>query len=128
MAQASRRRVLENVGHDYVGLDITRLRYLGGSTNHWNGLCAPLAPIDFRGRDWVPYSGWPITKSDLDPFYRRAQPICQLGPYAYGERVWAELELRPHGFDARRGRTLLLAAQSADPIRRGLPERAGAGG
>ena len=89
----------ENVGHDYDDLDVSRLRYFGGSTNHWNGFCAPLTPIDFRRRDWVPHSGWPITKSDLEPFYRHAQPICQLGPYAYGEQVWAELEVRPHDFD-----------------------------
>jgi choline dehydrogenase-like flavoprotein len=80
-------------------LDASRLRYFGGSTNHWTGLCAPLAPLDFRPRDWVPHSGWPIVRSELDPFYQRAQPICQLGPYAYSARVWADFDARPHDFD-----------------------------
>ncbi len=55
-----------------------RLRMFGGSTNHWDGRCAPLDPIDFEQRDWIPYSGWPITRAGLDPFYERAHTICDL--------------------------------------------------
>ena len=40
-------------------------------------------PIDFRKRDWVPYSGWPFQKEHLDPFYARAHPYVELGPYEY---------------------------------------------
>ena len=35
-----------------------------------------LDAIDFEKRDWVPYSGWPITKEDLIPFYKRAHEFC----------------------------------------------------
>ena len=59
------------------------LRYLGGSTNHWGGWCRPLAPIDFEARDWIPHSGWPITRADLDPWYKKAQPIIETGPFKY---------------------------------------------
>ena len=55
-----------------------RLRMFGGSTNHWDGRCAPLDPIDFEQRDWIPYSGWPITRTELDPFYVRAHVVCDL--------------------------------------------------
>ena len=81
----------KNIGLPYSDLDVTRLRYFGGSTNHWGGWCAPLNAIDFEPRSWVPYSGWPITKTDLDPFYKRAQSVCQLGPYYYGDRIWQRL-------------------------------------
>jgi choline dehydrogenase-like flavoprotein len=74
--------------------------FLGGTTNHWNGYCAPLQPIDFRPRSWVPHSGWPISRQDLEPFYRRAQPICQLGPYAYSAGMWEKLGVEPHAFEA----------------------------
>ena len=30
-------------------LAASRLRYLGGTTNHWTDACAPLDPIDFAG-------------------------------------------------------------------------------
>lgn len=60
-----------------------RLRFLGGATNHWGGLCAPMNRMDFTRRDWVPYSGWPIDFAQLRPWYDVAQSICGLGPYAY---------------------------------------------
>lgn len=73
----------ENVGQTYFNLETTRLRVFGGTTTHWSGWCRPLDPIDFEERSWIPESGWPLTRSDLDPFYHRAQPICELGPFAY---------------------------------------------
>ena len=54
----------ESVGIDYP-LEAARLRYLGGSSNHWGGYCRPLDPIDFEQRDWVPHSGWPFTIDEL---------------------------------------------------------------
>ena len=67
------------VKSDYVSG--SRLRYFGGSTNHWTGLCRALDDSDFKKRSWVPYSGWPFPKSHLVPFYRRAASICQLNGY-----------------------------------------------
>ena len=40
------------IGDNYFPLDITRLRFLGGSSNHWGGNCAPLDKIDL--------ANWPI--------------------------------------------------------------------
>ncbi|KAF0192507.1 MAG: GMC oxidoreductase [Gammaproteobacteria bacterium] len=57
----------------------SRLRFFGGTTNHWVGHCAPLTEIDFETRPWVPYSGWPINKAALDPYYAPAQALCELG-------------------------------------------------
>jgi choline dehydrogenase-like flavoprotein len=64
-----------NVGTP-IALETGRLRYLGGSTNHWGGRCAPLQDMDFRRRDWVPYSGWPLQRAELDPYYVRAEKVC----------------------------------------------------
>ncbi len=38
----------ETVGDSYYDLDSARLRLFGGSSNHWNGWCRPLEPIDFE--------------------------------------------------------------------------------
>jgi choline dehydrogenase-like flavoprotein len=59
-----------------ISLEGGRLRYLGGSTNHWGGRCAPLQDIDFRRRDWIPHSGWPLQRAELDPYYVRAQKVA----------------------------------------------------
>ena len=74
----------ESVGIPYT-LDTSRLRYFGGSTNHWGGWCRPFEPIDFEQRDWVPHSGWPISRADLDPYYVRANEVCQVGPFIYND-------------------------------------------
>jgi choline dehydrogenase-like flavoprotein len=65
----------ENVGAPII-FEGGRLRFFGGTTNHWGGRCARLDPIDFRRREWVPHSGWPIERADLDPYYARAQGIA----------------------------------------------------
>ena len=75
-------------GQKYYPLVATRLRYFGGTTGHWAGMCAPLDDIDFEKRSWVPNSGWPITKQDLEPFYQKAQKSLGLGPYNYELDFW----------------------------------------
>ena len=69
----------ESVGQQLASPSYCRLRYFGGTTNHWQGWCAPLQGTDFSARSWVPWSGWPIAASDLADYYRQAARICQLG-------------------------------------------------
>jgi choline dehydrogenase-like flavoprotein len=77
-----------NIGRPYYDPRVHRLRYLGGTTNHWAGRCALPDSLDFELREGVPYSGWPFTRAHLEPWYRRAQGICQLGPYGYALSDW----------------------------------------
>jgi choline dehydrogenase-like flavoprotein len=72
-------------GVPYLRLDASRLRYLGGSSNHWGGFCRPLDEIDFETRGWIPYSGWPITRRDLEPYFDRAQTLVEAGPFIYDQ-------------------------------------------
>src|SRR6476646_7251933 len=82
----------KTTGQRYYPLKSARLHYFGGTTNHWAGFCSTFDPIDFKKRDWVPHSGWPITREDLDPFYARAQKILDLGPYEYSEAYWQKTD------------------------------------
>jgi choline dehydrogenase-like flavoprotein len=68
----------EVIGLDYFPLDATRLRYFGGTTGHWGGMCGPLQPIDLEVRSWVPLSGWPLRPDELQPFYDRACRVCEI--------------------------------------------------
>lgn len=63
----------ENVGLEYYPLDHARLRFFGGTTAIWGGRCAELDPIDYRKRDHVPHSGWPIDAQDLEPYLKVAR-------------------------------------------------------
>ncbi len=49
-----------------------RNRVFGGTSATWTGRVTPLDDLDFKNRDWVPGSGWPITRESLKPYYRRA--------------------------------------------------------
>ncbi|HVU21946.1 MAG TPA: GMC family oxidoreductase [Rhizomicrobium sp.] len=71
-------------GYPYLKLEASRLRYLGGSTNHWGGWCRPLSEIDFEKRDWMPYSGWPFSRKEIEPYFKRAQSLVEAGPFLYG--------------------------------------------
>ena len=70
-------------GVSYIALDGGRLRFLGGSTNHWGGWCRPLDGIDFEARNWVPYSGWPFARREIEPYFARAQALVEAGPWIY---------------------------------------------
>jgi choline dehydrogenase-like flavoprotein len=94
----------ETTGDPYLAPHLTRHRQFGGNSNIWsikigNGEIGvryvPLDEIDFEQRDWLPYSGWPLTKADLDPFYERAQVVCQAGPYAYSADFWQTDDAAP---------------------------------
>jgi choline dehydrogenase-like flavoprotein len=73
------------VGDQVYAPAAVRLRYFGGTTNHWGGWCRPLDPIDFAVRPWMKHSGWPIKRSDLDPYYERAQMLVEAGPFHYDD-------------------------------------------
>ena len=78
----------ESVGIPYEFADGCRGRYFGGSTNCWGGWCRPLDDLDFEKRDWVPYSGWPFGKSELEPHYEQTHALLKLGPYNYQTEFW----------------------------------------
>ncbi|MEO9052851.1 MAG: GMC oxidoreductase, partial [Ginsengibacter sp.] len=80
----------KETGQPYYPLKAMRLHYFGGTTGHWGGFCSPLEHIDFIKRDWMPISGWPIKRDDLDQFYARTQGILNLGPYDYSVKYWQD--------------------------------------
>jgi choline dehydrogenase-like flavoprotein len=67
----------ELAGYGSDPLEAQRLRYFGGTTNHWAGNCWPLEPHDLTVRPWIAHSGWPFDRVHLDPFYRRAFELCE---------------------------------------------------
>jgi len=80
----------ENIGVPYFPLKEARARYFGGSTNLWGGWSRPLDEIDFEDRPWMPYGGWPFAKTELLPYYERAQKACHLGAFEYDLPYWQD--------------------------------------
>ncbi len=85
----------------YLPLESSRLRYLGGSSNHWGGWCRPLDAIDFEARDWLPHSGWPFARTRSKPYFA----ACAVDR---AKRVHSSTTSRRNGRGAR----------GADPARR----------
>jgi len=78
-----------NVGREYYDVGSTRLRYFGGTTNHWEGYCSALRPVDLEQRPGLAHSGWPMRHEELEPFYSPAQELCELDPVPFeNEAQW----------------------------------------
>ena len=91
----------KNIGETYYDLETTRLRLFGGTAAIWGGRCAELDSIDFEKRDYIPHSGWPITKDDLDSYYERA--FQTLGLERNGEgRLWDIINAKRPPFDKKK--------------------------
>ena len=78
----------EVTGQNYYPLMSTRIHMFGGSTNCWGGFCSPLDDIDFKKRDWVDNSGWPITNKELEEYYRRSKKVLELHANDYSLEYW----------------------------------------
>lgn len=70
-----------------------RSRGLGGSSRIWTGRCAPFDQTDFEKRPWIGYSGWPLSRSDIDPYLERAGQALGLGPNCFDESLWSQFRV-----------------------------------
>ena len=85
----------KSTGLPYFPLDAARLRMFGGTTNHWGATCRPFSPFDFEARDWIPHSGWPIQKDEVQPYYDRARAICWVGSPDWNLADWEQRDGLP---------------------------------
>jgi len=67
------------VGDKYFSLDETRLRYFGGSSNHWQGWCRPLDKHDLVD--------WPINHDDLKKHLNEATKILEIKNKFYDKPI-----------------------------------------
>jgi len=67
----------ESTGHE-AWPKHTRLRYFGGTSNHWSGRCRPFEASDFSQRQLNSLPGWPISYSEIAPLLPGAMEILDL--------------------------------------------------
>ena len=96
----------ENIGEAYYDLERSRLRFFGGTTAIWGGRCAEFDPIDFKRRDWVPYSGWPVTYEEMKPWFAAAHDRLDIAstdgldpPALLNRLVGPDLDIQHWSFD-----------------------------
>lgn len=78
----------KDIGIPSGSLMFSQRRQFGGTTVKWAGRCRPLDEIDFLQKKWIPYSGWPYQKKDLDPYYERSLKVFKLDELNYS--IFAE--------------------------------------
>ena len=81
----------DSIGRPYFAHDDSRLRFFGGTTNHWGGMCRDLEAVDFEPRDGLPDHEWPFRLEDLQPWYTAAHPVVDLGPPTFDVDFWEEM-------------------------------------
>lgn len=76
----------KNVGRTFW-LETSRLRYLGGTSNHWAGLCAVPDPITFESHEDLSVPGWPISREEVLSNLEEAKEILDIGgkDFIYGK-------------------------------------------
>lgn len=77
----------ETVGDPCIPMEFSRLRYFGGTTNHWGGWCRPLERYDFAAKLAAPITAWPIDRADLKPFAAAAAGILDVRPLRADEPI-----------------------------------------
>ena len=85
------------VGDPYFQLDVSRLRFFGGATNHWGGMCRTFEAIDFQRGYLGPEFEWPIIKSDIDKYIQEASNILEI-PLIEDDQVIENSNLREIAF------------------------------
>jgi choline dehydrogenase-like flavoprotein len=110
-------------GVSQLDLDASRLRYFGGTTNHWAGWCRKLEAHDFRPPDPADPRRWPFGLEVLDPWYEAAHTALGLGPTDYDTlEPWLAAAGAPAlALDPKRLRTALFQVR---PVRLGAEHEA----
>jgi choline dehydrogenase-like flavoprotein len=78
---------LEQTGKRMANALWNRKRVLGGTTTVWPGGALPFTPLDFKKRDWVEHSGWPITYETLHPYFAVANRFMGIDERNYGSDI-----------------------------------------
>ncbi|HID83371.1 MAG TPA: GMC family oxidoreductase [Chromatiales bacterium] len=62
-------------------LQACRLRFFGGTSNHWGGTSIPYSEVDFVERDFFGLPGWPIPKSELDKYLEESKDTLDINGF-----------------------------------------------
>ena len=72
-----------DIGRPYDDSPVSRLRYFGGTTNHWGGVAICRMRLISKCARASRIPAGHSRCHHLEPWYRRAQPVFKLGPYGY---------------------------------------------
>ncbi len=68
--------------NDWDAVKNCRLRFFGGTSNHWSGLCSYFDDTDFEART-DGFSGWPISRAEAYKHFDAAKQVLDLPKNAF---------------------------------------------
>lgn len=80
--------------NDWDAVKNCRLRYFGGTSNHWSGLCSYFDEIDFKNQP-NGMSGWPIAREAIFQYFDAAKEILDLAKDAFPAKTWPGQNFKP---------------------------------
>lgn len=86
----------DQTGLPYYDMTTCRLRYYGGTTNHWGGFCRENDRIDYEGRPDLGVPAWPVGYDDIKPFVNQAAGFLGLDVDGFDPAVKAKM----HGLES----------------------------
>jgi choline dehydrogenase-like flavoprotein len=118
------------VGDRYAGLQATRHRQIGGTVYLWNtpvgGLrgakYVALDPADVKGLPELPWSGWPLEWSELEPWYGQARRLCGLPVLDEDGSLVADPDRRPFDLGEAALETRIYELGSGEVFTKVLPD------
>jgi choline dehydrogenase-like flavoprotein len=99
----------ENSGPRFLSLDGARTRCFGGASRIWAGHCAPFAKEDFQKHPFVPLSGWPIQRGDLDIYYQEAAEMLGISYDKFNHDSSINMSFAGESFPSLKGKDSLLS-------------------
>ena len=60
-----------------------RQKRVGGASMQWGGRTAPFNAIDFEARPGLGLKAWPVSREDMEPYYRRAGQRLDVGRFEW---------------------------------------------
>jgi len=91
----------QGISEGYAPLISSRLRFFGGTTNHWTGYCRLPTDEDLGARPWEPLSGWPLSMGELNPYLARARDAVEVSNEFHIEPWAARRNALTLGIDTR---------------------------
>lgn len=76
--EAGRALYEAEVGERAYPVHASRLRYFGGTSNHWGGWSSPLSEVEWVDKPHFDLPGWPFPRADLDDYYQKAVTWCEI--------------------------------------------------
>jgi choline dehydrogenase-like flavoprotein len=85
--------------NDFNAAQTARLRFLGGTSNHWSGMCSYFDAYDFNNTVNNELPGWPIEHKEVLKYFNHAKTILDLPENAFTKTTtWPGKNFKPFNF------------------------------